>query len=188
MYRALPGEPETRSNEKSKDEKIPRRVREKGETSLALLLLRFTRFSSTTRNCFTNSSRMSNASVPTGQTKSPGLCVVCGTQTSKLCSSCSKAGSQMFFCSIEHQRLVSFVDSLCCSVEWRMLTQGGNRSSSLTSSFVETVQILSSCLGLRRRKQNASNTLLNYLSCRLHLDRFPSTTTNLFPTNQLFPL
>ncbi|GAA5975799.1 hypothetical protein JCM5350_000734 [Sporobolomyces pararoseus] len=62
---------------------------------------------------------MSNASVPTGQTKSPGLCVVCGTQTSKLCSSCSKAGSQMFFCSIEHQRLVFFAHKLVC----------GNRSN-----------------------------------------------------------
>lgn len=42
-----------------------------------------------------------------------GECVVCGTPTSKCCSSCKKSGLDwMFFCSVEHQKLVSILFNL----------------------------------------------------------------------------
>lgn len=38
-----------------------------------------------------------------------GKCVVCGKETATRCSACSTAGLDwMFFCSIEHQKLVSY--------------------------------------------------------------------------------
>ncbi|BGP69992.1 hypothetical protein NBRC10513v2_003345 [Rhodotorula toruloides] len=39
----------------------------------------------------------------TGKT---GACLVCGKETSTLCSKCAKAGHDLFFCSPEHQKLV----------------------------------------------------------------------------------
>jgi len=50
---------------------------------------------------------MSTSTSPSTETSS-GECVVCGAITTKRCSSCAASGTDwMFFCSIEHQRLVS---------------------------------------------------------------------------------
>ncbi|EGU11938.1 hypothetical protein RTG_02000 [Rhodotorula toruloides ATCC 204091] len=39
-------------------------------------------------------------------TQTMGECLVCGTETKNRCSSCVKAGIDLFFCSPEHQKLV----------------------------------------------------------------------------------
>lgn len=50
---------------------------------------------------------MSTSTSPSAQIES-GECVVCGNITTKRCSSCAASGTDwMFFCSIEHQKLVS---------------------------------------------------------------------------------
>ncbi|BGP39538.1 hypothetical protein JCM10450v2_003504 [Rhodotorula kratochvilovae] len=41
-------------------------------------------------------------------------CLVCGTKTKNVCSSCRKAGIDLFFCSPEHQKLVWSKHKLVC--------------------------------------------------------------------------
>ncbi|BGO91089.1 hypothetical protein NBRC10512_005819 [Rhodotorula toruloides] len=41
-------------------------------------------------------------------------CLVCGKETKNRCSSCAKAGIDLFFCSPEHQKLVWHVHRLFC--------------------------------------------------------------------------
>ncbi|GAA6055409.1 hypothetical protein NBRC10513_006335 [Rhodotorula toruloides] len=43
-----------------------------------------------------------------------GMCLVCGTETRNRCSSCSKAGLDLFFCSPEHQKFVWPVHRYFC--------------------------------------------------------------------------
>ncbi|GAA5965837.1 hypothetical protein JCM3765_001200 [Sporobolomyces pararoseus] len=57
---------------------------------------------------------MTERIAPTDRTKHTGECVVCGTQTSKLCSSYLKAGTPMYFCSVDHQKLVYFAHKRIC--------------------------------------------------------------------------
>jgi len=45
---------------------------------------------------------------PAATTQATGECVVCGKETVTRCSACAKSGTEwMFFCSTEHQKLVS---------------------------------------------------------------------------------
>jgi len=45
---------------------------------------------------------------PAATTQATGECVVCGKETVTRCSACAKNGTEwMFFCSTEHQKLVS---------------------------------------------------------------------------------
>ncbi|GAA5981127.1 hypothetical protein JCM5350_007166 [Sporobolomyces pararoseus] len=58
-----------------------------------------------------------STSEPTSTTifHTSGECVVCGTPTSKCCSSCKKSGLDwMFFCSVEHQKLIWKVHKSVC--------------------------------------------------------------------------
>jgi len=43
----------------------------------------------------------------------PQPCEVCGEATKNRCSSCHKAGIDLFFCSPEHQKLVRLLSLAC---------------------------------------------------------------------------
>jgi hypothetical protein len=49
---------------------------------------------------------MSLPSPPPSTARFEGKCVVCGTSTTFRCGDCDKAGTRLYFCSIEHKRLV----------------------------------------------------------------------------------
>jgi len=78
--------------------------------SFSLLLFTFSSHSleSLSLNFTLSSTLNMSTSGSTAPPSALGECVVCGKETSTRCSSCAKGGVDwMFFCSREHQRLVS---------------------------------------------------------------------------------
>ena len=81
----------------------------------------------------TNNLDMSSTSAQDPSTKTQGECVVCGKICSTRCSSCAQHGVDwMYFCSTEHQRLVSLPVSPLLEIQ--TLDRFRNRSLISTSS------------------------------------------------------
>ena len=113
-----------------------------------------------------HSQPMSSSTTPPTPADS-GECVVCGQITTTRCSSCASHGTRwMYFCSKEHQKLVSTSNlgirrkmadfALCSALSPRLLSSALSfdlwRSGSLTSESAASILRLSNGHGLRRRK------------------------------------
>ncbi|GAA5964406.1 hypothetical protein JCM3765_006406 [Sporobolomyces pararoseus] len=74
---------------------------------------------------------MSSTTAQPPSTATEGECVVCGKICSTRCSSCSKHGLEwMYFCSVEHQRLIWFAHKKTCGenanpFQWPLLDENG---------------------------------------------------------------